>query len=242
MTEISNRDNIAHWAKVPRKLLDDIGDEGDFARQHLLNPVLLGMAGEVSGKRILDAGCGQGYLARMLARRGARVIGIEPANTLFSYCMEREQDEPLGIQYIQADLSTFNEALEAFDIVVANMVLMDIPDWRPAFANCMRLVRDGGAFIFSLTHPCFEEPAGAYAAKGYVAVREYFTEYPIERQFGYSFHRPLSAYLRAVIDEGGIIQQVVEPQLDPALVTALPEAVRDVHVPSFVIIHAAKTG
>ncbi|MBN1170685.1 MAG: DUF1698 domain-containing protein [Micromonosporaceae bacterium] len=56
--------------------------DGDLAKRHLVNPVLLRMLGEVSGRRILDAGCGNGYLSRMLARRGASVVGVEPGRSL----------------------------------------------------------------------------------------------------------------------------------------------------------------
>ena len=48
--------------------------EGDFVKQHLLNPHVLRLLGDVRGRRILDAGAGQGYFSRMLAARGARVV------------------------------------------------------------------------------------------------------------------------------------------------------------------------
>lgn len=43
--------------------------DDDFAKQHLINPVLLRMLGDLARQRILDAGCGTGYLSRMLAER-----------------------------------------------------------------------------------------------------------------------------------------------------------------------------
>jgi 2-polyprenyl-3-methyl-5-hydroxy-6-metoxy-1,4-benzoquinol methylase len=237
---ITNADNIQHWSNVPRTVMDAFGDEGDFARQHLLNPVILAMAGTISGKAILDAGCGQGYLSRLLARRGASVIGIEPAGSLIQYAIERERTESLGIQYIQADLTTCDDASHTVDVVIANMVLMDIPDFRAAMRNCFRVLRPNGSFIFSLTHPCFEEPESEYQAKGHIAVSEYFAEYSIKQQFGYAFHRPLSLYLNAVITYGGMIQEVIEPRLDPAHAQTVPERERNLHVPSFIIIHALK--
>jgi len=54
------------------------------------------------------------------------------------------------------------------------------------------------------------------------------------------FHRPLCHYLNLVIRCGGVIVEMVEPQLDPALLDLVPAAVRHVHVPGFIIIQATK--
>jgi len=72
MTEMTNQEVIDQWADAVDHI-DDFGDEGDFARQHLLNPVIFALLGPVDGKRVLDAGCGQGYLSRLLAKQGAIV-------------------------------------------------------------------------------------------------------------------------------------------------------------------------
>src|SRR5688500_15342907 len=97
------------WSDVPRHFIESFGEEGDFARQYLLNPALFSLLGDVKNKRVLDAGCGTGYLARLLSKQGAQVVGIEPAAPLFDYAVEREQREPLGIEYIQADLTTWHD-------------------------------------------------------------------------------------------------------------------------------------
>jgi len=62
------------------------------------------MLGNLPGLRVLDAGCGNGYLSRMLAGRGAQVTSVEPGQALFGFATEQEAAAPLGIRYVQADL------------------------------------------------------------------------------------------------------------------------------------------
>ncbi len=240
MAEITNRDVIAGWNTYSREAMEQHGDTGDFARQHLLNPALFALLSEVRGKQILDAGCGQGYLSRLLARKGAFVTGVEPAEGLYRYALEREQVEPLGITYVQADLSTLQGFRETFDAVVANMVFMDIPNYEAAMHNCIIALKQGGNFIFSITHPCFEESATAWAGKGYVEVREYLQEFTRPSTYGHWFHRPLSTYLNLVIREGCTLQRIIEPQLAQALIAGDAARERNVHVPQFLIVHATR--
>lgn len=243
---LSNHDNIEAWSAYSREMIEAVGDEGDSARRYILNPVLFALAGNILGLSILDAGCGTGYLCRIFAKRGAHVTGIEPAASLFTYAVEHEQATPLGIQYIQHDLSTFTPSHAAFDFVVANMVFMDIPDYQSAMHNCIAAVKPGGHFIFSLLHPCFDEIdhpdfAKGYSAKGYIRVDEYLRNFMVQQQVGYYIHRPLSTYLNLVIEAGCMIRKVIEPTLTPEGIVALGEKDRNLHVPNFIVISAYKT-
>lgn len=238
MPPISNEDVIRAWANAHYEQ-EAFGDEGDNARKYLLNPAIFALLGDVAGKQVLDAGCGQGYLCRLLARKGARVTGLEPSESGYRSAVQREERERLGIIYLQADLSAW-QADSSFDAVVCNMVLMDIPDYSAAIENCVRSLKPGGSFIFSLLHPCFEEPGAEWLRKGYVEVREYLSEYTKEQRFGTLFHRPLSSYLNLVIQCGGHIQHIIEPQLSQEAAEQIGNS-RDVHVPSFIVIQAIKS-
>jgi len=246
MTSLINQDSIAAWSKYPRHMIEQFGDEGDASRRYILNPALFALLGDVAGRRILDAGCGTGYLCRLLTKQGAVVTGIEPAKPLFEYAVERERMEPLGITYIQQDLSEFIWKADLFDAVVANMVLMNIPAYQSAIRNCITALATGGQFVFSLLHPCFDEIDSpefkqSYRAKGYIRIDEYFDEFVIKQDWGYLFHRPLSNYLNLVIDAGGAIRRVIEPTLTPEGVAALGKDNRNMHVPNFIVISVVKT-
>ena len=239
MPEITNEEAIKAWSSTPPEWAEQFGDEGDTTRQYLLNPVLFALLGEVSGQHILDAGCGQGYLCRLLTKRGASMTGIEPAETGFAYAQKREQAELLGIRYLQADLSAWSPIPETFDVVIANMVFMDIPDYLPALRNCVTALKQGGLLVFSLLHPCFEESGSAWASKEYVEVHEYFQERSVPQVYGHFIHRSLSTYFNSVIQAGCTIEQVFEPQLDHDVAHRL-RAERYAHVPGYMVIAAMK--
>ncbi len=239
MTELSNQDAINAWASA-HDHVDDFGDEGDFTRQQLLNPAIFALLGPVEGRKILDAGCGQGYLCRLLAQRGAIVTGVEPAEPWYRRAVERERREQLGITYLQQDLSNLTDPRGEFDTVVANMVLMDIPDDEAILHNCVLSLCTGGSLIFSLLHPCFEEPSAEWGQKGYVEVSEYLREHSRQQAFAPLFHRPLGHYLNLAIDEGCILRRIVEPGLDRSWSASGPAYERNTHVPSVIIIHAIK--
>src|ERR1700716_2886397 len=79
----TNEAAIRRWDNsVTRQAMAANAKDGDFAKRHLANPALLRLLGEVRGRRVLDAGCGDGYFSRMLAERGARVVGVEPTATM----------------------------------------------------------------------------------------------------------------------------------------------------------------
>ncbi|GHO45125.1 class I SAM-dependent methyltransferase [Ktedonospora formicarum] len=240
----SNDAVIQSWSTYSRSMIEALGNEGDFARQHILNPHLFSLLGDLSGKTIMDAGCGHGYLSRLMAQRGARVYAIEPSENLYRYAIEQEQKTPLGITYLQEDLTVMpsrTKLTDGFDALVANMVFMDIPDYEDAIHNCISLLKPGGSLIFSITHPCFEESSSEWETKGYVAVHEYLHEHTHPNLYGYTFHRPLSAYLNLLMRAGCTLQQIIEPGLAPELVEGQPARERSVHVPQFLLVHALRT-
>ena len=236
----SNTDAIAAWSKMPREALAAFDPEGDFGRRTMLNPEIFRILGDVRGKRILDAGCGQGYLSRMLASRGALVVGIEPAEALYRYAIATEEQKHQGIRYVQADLAELPAFDEAFDIVVSNVVFESIPNWIVAVRRCVEVLRPGGLFLWTLEHPCFEDAEASWLSAGCVQVREYLKEYERPGTYAIDYHRPLSSYLNATIASGCQIVEVSEPGLDPALATKDHQAA--VHVPSFVIVAARRLG
>ena len=132
-------ENAAGWAEQVRR-------GADVAREWLNNPAFLAFVGDVRGQRVLDAGCGEGYNTRILARRGARMTGVDVSERMIALAQDAERREPFGIDFRRAsytDLGMFADA--SFDAVVSFMSLMDGPRFDLAMRETFRVLRPGGA-------------------------------------------------------------------------------------------------
>lgn len=239
MRKPTNSEVIAAWDTAADHLTS-WSDEGDFSHKHLLNPALFTLLGDTRGLQILDAGCGEGYLARLLARQGALVTGIEPATRLFNLCIQHEREEQLGITYLQQDICDLSVPDGLFDRIVLNMTLMDVPDLERAIASSVRALSPGGRLVASILHPCLDEqPMSFWSQQRHAEITEYFDELVHPQTFAPFFHRPLSMYLNVFIESGLIIKRVIEPRLTNSDAAAING--RDAHVPTFIVFLADKS-
>lgn len=228
----TNKSIIDQWSTFSQDDLKIFG-EGDSARQKILDPTILELLGDVKHKTILDAGCGNGYLPRKLAGLRANMTGIEPAETLFQYCISKEKEAPLGIKYIQDDICAIN-IIGQFDITLAINVFMDIPDYKIALQKCIDSLKPGGILIYSILHPCFPGSESDWHKLNHVEISEYFKETSSPQKYGRLFNRPLQEYINTTIDSGCILERIIEPQLLDNTDS------RNNHVPQFIFIKAQK--
>ncbi len=185
---------------------------------------LLELAGEVRGREACDLACGQGIVARELARRGARVTGVDLAERLLEIARREEAKAPLGIVYRRDDAQTLATLPDAgFDVVVCNLALMDIPRLEGVVTAVRRVLRGDGIFVFSVTHPCIVPPGSWWtiATEGGPGrhVRGYFSEgysvpphAPGVRGRVGTYHRTLATYLNTFARAGFVLERVAEPR------------------------------
>jgi SAM-dependent methyltransferase len=184
---------------------------------------LLDLAGDVGGLRLLEVACGQGRVARELARRGATLTGLDISAALLAKARAYEAVEPLGICYLHADVTT-NSALEGhvFDGVVCNYGLSDIDDLDGLLANVARLLRSGGCFVFSLLHPCFpgwdnDAPSSWPPDQGYFQEGWWLAGNTGYRGRVGSSHRMISTYLNSLTRHGLVLDRAAEPPPGPGM-------------------------
>jgi SAM-dependent methyltransferase len=254
MTEQSytSAEAARRWSLHARATMDRFGEEGDPHRIVLLNPALDELLPEVEGLHVLDAGCGEGYLSRKLARQGAHVTAVDYAQGMLA--LARERTEPtLDIRYLHGSCETLDGLVDgAFDLVVSNMVLMDLGDHRAALRSFYRVLAAGGLLVFSISHPCFTAPSMGWVRdeegrKLHWKVDRYFDEGPFEQPWppGASeglilFHRTLSNYLRTLLRTGFELLDVIEPKPTEEALVDYPSFRDDFRMCHFIVFKAVK--
>ncbi len=164
-------------------------------------PHLLDLLGDVSGRMVLDAGCGEGYLSRILTARGAHVTGVDLSPRLIA--LARAKDLGGRIAYRVADLSMpLPEHRECFDAVVSYMVLNDVEDYRGFAATLGQVLRSGGRAVLAFNSPY------AYVVRRRISAAYFASGTTHSSGLGSAginvsfYHRTLSEYLDAFLAAG----------------------------------------
>ena len=187
---------------------------------------------------ILDIACGNGMLARRLARLGARVVACDFSPAFIERARIRSADFQDRIEYSVVDATDLEALLElgerSFDGATCTQGLMDMPVIAPVFEATMRLVKPGGRFVITVPHPCFnthgmsfiaersEDDTGFHTTSALKLTR-YLTPstvkgagIPNEPEPHYYFDRSLSAILGAGFEAGLVLDGILEPSFRPA--------------------------
>lgn len=126
-------------------------NETSLLNAYYERPTTLALAGDVTGRRILDAGCGSGPLFAALRDGGAIVSGFDGSPGMLAQARRRlGGDADLQVVDLAEPMPY---ADNAFDDVVASLVLHYLRDWGPTLAELRRVLRPGGRLIVSVDHP-----------------------------------------------------------------------------------------
>ena len=182
-------------------------------------PEMLRLAGEVTGKRVLDAGCGHGPLMVALRDRGALVAGFDLSPAMIDIAADRLGTDPdIRVADLSAPLPYDDDE---FDVATCSLALHYVQDWAPALAELRRVLKPGGRLVVSIIHPFVY--AFCYQDADYFALTRYSEEH---EHGGDAFtltywHRPLQDVINAFLDAGLVITSVTEPAADPDTPTEL---------------------
>jgi ubiquinone/menaquinone biosynthesis C-methylase UbiE len=234
------------------------GDGGDLWHRSLIDPILIKLIGSTTNKSTLDLGCGNGYLSRRFAKQGAIVTAIDSSASMIERAKAHDPKNDLAIKYEVAEahqLDLLND--ESFDIVYANMTLMDMEKAEDAIREVARVLKKRGRFVASLAHPCFDNGKNSswILEKSYLSstiyrkitgYRQLFSEeFPwrvseSETIWTRGYHRPLSWYSRILSKSGLAIIALEEPEPTPEFLEKEEQASGFLEVPLHLVIEALK--
>lgn len=177
---------------------------------HYERPAILALAGDVTGRRILDAGCGSGPLMAELLKRGATVTGIDASPAMIELARDRlGHTSSLHVGDIGKPLPFPDDS---FDDVIASLVLHYLEDWEPTLAEFRRVLRPGGRLLSSVNHPTVR--LITHPEEDYFATHQYEEEFDFngDSRVLTMWHRPLHAISRSFLDAGFTIKALAEPE------------------------------
>ena len=205
-------------------------NETGFVHAYYERPAMLALAGDVAGRRILDAGCGAGPLFAALRDRGAIVTGIDKSAGMVGLARRRLGDDA-DLQVAElGNVLPFPD--DTFDDVTASLVLHYLEDWGPALAELRRVLKPGGRLIVSVDHPfatnMWHREAGY--EPDYFATYNWVDEWTVDGQTALLrfWSRPLHAMTDAFTAAGFRISVISEPAAAPDTPRALlPDEIAD---------------
>ena len=199
--------------------------EANLINGYYARPAILALAGDVAGRRILDAGCGSGPLFAALRDQGAIVTGIDASTKMLELARRRLGDDA-DLQV--ADLGSplpFPDG--AFNDVIASLVLHYLEDWGPALAELRRVLKPGGRLIVSVDHPFAVNLMHREAGRkpDYFATYNHTAEWTMGGQTALMsfWHRPLHAMTDAFTAAGFRIAVISEPGPAPTARELFPD-------------------
>ncbi|MFX1482586.1 MAG: class I SAM-dependent methyltransferase [Promethearchaeota archaeon] len=224
------------WERNAEAFSGLIEGRGTPHHRKILNPCVERLLGDVKDKKLLDAGCGEGYLARHYAKKGAVVIAVDLSKHLIETSKQLTSNEEVDIDYRVDSICHLESVLDdEFDLVLSNLVLLNVPCLEDAISEFYRVLKEGGVLVFSVVHPAFnfygpgswemgeKDPETKRRVGRYFKVDRYFDEKEYQHYWRTRegekfpepitfFHRTLSTYINSLSSAGFKLLEFAEPQ------------------------------
>lgn len=225
-------------------------EKPDNANDLFETPALLSLLPDLSGKAVLDLGCGMGgHCAEFIRRGAARVVGVDISEKMLA-AARTENGHP-RIEYLRLPMEEIGSLEGPFDVAVSSLAIHYVADYAALAADVYRLLAGGGAFVFSQEHPltsCFSTgerwTKDAQGNKLYANVSNYSVDGERETEWFVEgvrkYHRTFSTIVNALVDAGFIVERLVEPVPDAEMMRKYPRHRDLLHKPDFLLVRARK--
>ncbi|MBP5464380.1 MAG: class I SAM-dependent methyltransferase [Treponema sp.] len=217
-------------------------------------PALFSLIPDLTGKQVLDLGCGFGEHCRSFVEKGAaKVVGIDISEKMLA-AARKENADP-RIRYLHLPMEELGSLVAerggTFDVAVSSLALHYVEDFPGVVKNVGRLLGSGGLFIFSQEHPLDTCHAGgdrwtrdADGNKLFLNVRLYIIEGERESVWFVDnvkkYHRTFSTIFNTLVESGFTGERMLEPVPSMDFMRTHPDESDLVHKPAFLLLRARK--
>jgi SAM-dependent methyltransferase len=198
--------------------------------------------------RVVDVGCGEGQVARRVAKLGAEVVGVDP--TVAQVTVARERGG--GPHYVLAKAEAMPLRDASFDAGLSCLVFEHLDPFEPAIAEVGRVLAPGARFMLFLNHPLLQAPGSGWVID-HILDEQYWRVGPylpddhameevapgIDLPF---MHRPLYRYVNELAAHGLFIERVEEPPPAPGFLARTPEYTDAATIPRLLLLVTRKRG
>jgi len=212
-----------------------MGDEGNDFFNVLCWTPLASFIDVQPDSAILDIACGNGLTSRRLAALGANVTAFDFSANLIEKAKERPNPDS-RISYHVVDATNESQLLalgkHKFDSALCNMALFDMANIETLFQTLPKLLKPKKVFVFSLTHPCFNNSSSTHLAEEWddgkintryaVKISRYMTPYQAEGialrdqpKPQLYFERPIQYYMNLGFQNGFVVDGFEERAFPP---------------------------
>lgn len=231
-----------------------MGESGDYFHKTQIDPALYEIIGNPRGKTIYDIGCGNGYMARYFAQKGATVFASDASHPLID--IARNKSANLDITYTVRDATDFTGVKKSqFDAVVMNMVIHYIKDLNALCKGIASVVKPNGIFAYSTNHffrpmyPLSEWVTGTVGKKetlftkttGYLKQEKRIVVSGWDNKTTMTlYNHPLNELVNTMASYGLYTHRIIEPESKGFANDFSTKLQKSHHIPTFTIIGTRK--
>ena len=178
-----------------------------------------GLLGEVADRDVLEVGCGAAQCSRWLCGQGARPVAFDLSRGQLVEAQRLSTATGISVPLVQADAGRLPFRDEVFDLACsAYGAVPFVADSAAVMSEVARVIRAGGRWVFSTTHPfrwCFRDDAGKgglVVESSYFDRRAYVEQDQRGRATYVEHHRTIGDRVREIVAAGLIVEDIVEPE------------------------------